>query len=738
MASAASEAAVASLRGTTRVQARHDAAIAAWLCALPCAALAAAAILAFGPPLGRLLFPAHPPYAFLPDVLEIHPEPTENARYLIALCAPLLGALATVTAPRWSARLSARTIAQGAIASQAALAAIVLASIVAQYRMRFGVTYTRGLEAPFRQHYFSPPTLGVAVLLAGAAAGALRSPRFRARAATALAGESRARGRLLTAVAVAATAIWMLPAIHSDAEIGNALASVRYHLGFTLDETFAVLNGRTPLVNFTAQYGSLWPYAIAVPMLAFGKTVLAFTIAVCTITALALLAVFGVLRQATRSAAAALLLYLPVLATSLFLIEGTPRNRSSVGSYFGAMPLRYGLPLMLAWLTARRLGRGRPGARGAWPLFAVAGIAAINNPEFGLAALGATVAALLWTGGKPTRAAVGRLAVAAATGLAAACALVTVLALARTGALPQPARLFDYARAYSVGGFAQMPIPGVLGVHLLMYLTFVAAIVVATVRALRGAHGRALTGMLAWAGVFGLGAGSYYVGRSHPDALPYLFPAWSLALALLTILAVRELAQPPLRRTALGALIALFGFGVCACSLAQTPTPWEQVGRLEARFEPTERVSDPDPLAPSRDRAVRRFVSSLADGPRRFVVKRGAPVAILLTTGHRIADSYGLVDVSAYTGVESLYTVQRIDATVATLRAAGGNTVILPDPLDASVLTVLSRDGFELLTPRGLRPYVPGRTGALAQPWPEGAVIKMVDVRHLHPRALRR
>ena len=29
---------------------------------------------------------------------------------------------------------------------------------------------------------------------------------------------------------------------------------------FTLDETYAILNGRTPLADFTAQYGSLWPY----------------------------------------------------------------------------------------------------------------------------------------------------------------------------------------------------------------------------------------------------------------------------------------------------------------------------------------------------------------------------------------------------------------------------------------------------------------------------------------------
>ena len=259
----------------------------------------------------------------------------------------------------------------------------------------------------------------------------------------------------------------------------------------------------------------------------------------------------------------------------------------------------------------------------------------------------------------------------------------------------------------------------------------------ATVRALRGAHNRVLTGMLAWAGVFGLGAGFYWVGRSHPVALKYQFSAWALALALLTVVAVGELSAPRLRRGAATALLVLFGFGAMACSLAQTPTPWGQLQRLNAPFVATYAVPYAEPLAPSKDPQARRFVSTLADGPNRFVFRRGAPVAILLTTGHRVADAYGIVNVSPYTGIESLQTVQRVEATIAALRAAGGNTVILPDPLDPSILPILSRNGFELLTQRGLRPYVPGRTRPLALVWPgAGAVIKMVDMRHLHPRAL--
>jgi hypothetical protein len=738
MASAASEAAVAALRGSARVDARgaQDAATAAWLCAIPCAALAAIAILVLGPPLGGLVSPAQSTYTFLSGAADgIRPEPTEHARYLIAICAPLLGALAIAAAPRWLDRVPAAAIGPAVVATQLALVGIVVASVVAQYRLRFGAVYGPSLGTV---RYFTPATLTVAALLAAALAGALRSPAVRERAGAALLSESRGRRLLGGGLALAATAIWLLHAVHTDAEIGNAAEDVRYHLGFTLDETFAVLNGRTPLVDFSAQYGSLWPYALALPLLAFGKTVLAFTLALCTLTGLALLAIYGVLRRASRSALAALLLYLPFLATSLFEIGRLGASRSTVGSYYANFPLRYALPFVVAWLTARRIERRRDDLRGAWLLFTLAGLALINNADFGGAALGATIAALLWSAAAHNRRTLLRLGTALAAGLATAVALVSLLTLVRAGALPQPARLVDYARTYALGGFALMPIPSVLGVHLLVYLTYVAALLVATVRALRGARNRVLTGMLAWAGVFGLGAGGYWIGRSHPVALKYQFSAWALALALLTLVAVRELAGPRLRRTAIGALVVLFGFGLAACSLAQTATPWEQLQRLGAAFVPTEAEPDRNPLAPSPDPATRRFVASLADGRSRFVVRRGAPVAILLTTGHRVADAYGVVNVSPYTGIESLQTVQRVEAMLDALRKAGGNTVILPNPLDPSIFTVLQRRGFELLTQRGLRPYVAGRTRAEELLWPGGgAVIKWVDTRHLHPEALR-
>src|SRR5689334_2791342 len=116
MASAASEAAVAALQGDARRATFDvaDAATAAWLCALPCAVVAAAAILVLGPPLGRLLSPAPGAYVFLAGAI-VHPEPTEHARYVLAVCAPLLGAAAVISSPRWLARVPPRLVAPGVV-----------------------------------------------------------------------------------------------------------------------------------------------------------------------------------------------------------------------------------------------------------------------------------------------------------------------------------------------------------------------------------------------------------------------------------------------------------------------------------------------------------------------------------------------------------------------------------------------------------------------------------------------
>ncbi len=712
-----------------------DRGTAAWLCAIPCIALVSLAAWLLGPPLGDATTFGLNGYTFTPQFAKVvRPEPTEHARYLIALTLPLAIALATAASPRWLPRIPAQLSRQGVVAVQALLAALVVACYVAQITRTLGEVYTQDPNTTIRHRFFTGPTLLAAALLAGAALGVLGRERLRS-IASALVRDSRAKRIAAPLVAVVATAIWMLHTVQTDTTLANAPFDMRFNFAFPLDETFAVLNGLTPLADFSAQYGSLWPFPVALAMLALGKSVLVFSIAMCTVAGLALLSIYGVLRRVARSAVAALLLYLPFLATSLFSVAGTPPDDATVGSYYAIFPLRYAGPYFMALLTVHLIER-RVRARSAYALFLVGGLAILNNAEFGVPALGASVAAIAWSRASAVR--LRQLVLAAGGGLLTALALVSLLTLVRAGSLPELGRLTDFARLFAVAGFALMPLPGLLGLHLVIYLTYVAAIAVGTVRTLRHEGDRLLTGMLVWAGVFGLGTGSYYMGRSHPVSLKFLLSAWSLALALLTIVVVREAARR--RQVSIAGALVLFGFGVAACSLAQTPAPWSQLERFHSAYVPTEESDNgPRPLAPSTDPRTRRFVATIADGPHRFVYVHGAPIAILLRTGHRVADAYGVRNVSPYTGTDSTPTVERVEAALDALAKAGGNTLILPNPVDAGMFPILERRGFRLVTHHGLDRYDPKvpHSDAVMPLWPYNYVIKWVDTRHLHPRALQ-
>src|SRR6185312_1144841 len=193
--------------------------------------------------------------------------------------------------------------------------------------------------------------------------------------------------------------------------------------------------------------------------------------------------------------------------------------------------------------------------RSAALLFAFAGLVVVNNPEFGVPAFAATVATLALTLPRLTPRAMGRVAGEAVLGLAGALAAVSIFLLVAAGTLPMP-------------GF---------GFHYAVYVTFAGALVLAAVRTLERRRDVLLTGLLWWIGLFGLGAGGYYAGRSHPDVLIDLFSPWAFALALLLVAAVQAIRARPSRLPTAAELAVLAGFGLAVCSIAQTPTPWSQI-----------------------------------------------------------------------------------------------------------------------------------------------------------------
>jgi len=647
----------------------------AWLLALPCAAVTLLLIVVLGPPLGDLLLPPSSVAFFSTPASSLAPEPHEQGRFLMALLGPLLLAGATIALSRRGVRVRAALVQPLAWTAQAALVAFAVVAFVAQVDHVFAYPN----DEPFTQRYFTDATLLAAALGTAAIVTAARSARVRSLAGR-WARESRARRCGWTLAAAFLIAVWLLHALQTEGTVVHENVASAYHLEFTLDETFAVLNGRTPLVDFIAQYGSLWPYPVAAAMGLLGATVGSFTALMCLISGIAMLAIYDLLRRVARSALTALLLFAPFLATSWFMVRGPLENRYTVATIFADYPIRFAGPWLLAWLTARHLGRA-PSERAprAWPLFLLGGLVALNNVDHGFPALGALVAALLWT--TPlTRARLRRLALDAAIGLLAAYALVALVTLARAGALPDLALLLRYTRLYARAGFAMLPMP-TLGVHTLIYVTYAAALATATVRALQsgaaGAPDRALTGSLAFVAVFGLGSGAYYAGRSHPEVLVTTFGTWALALALLTLLALRRLAAHGGRRPEPAVLLCLFAFCVTGCSLAQTPTPWSQLERLGTTGPPRLRAP-----------AGQVFVAAH--------VRRGERVAILQQLGHRIAENVGVTNVSPYTTSFATPAVSQLQDVVRALRRAGGTKVFVPTTPSAipDVRPALAADGF--------------------------------------------
>jgi hypothetical protein len=645
-----------------------------WLLAPPAAVVLLAAIVLLGPPLGHLLTPSSVPTFSIPFRTSVRPEPTEHARYLLALLGPLLlcGAVALLARRAAQPAASNRQVRVAVQASQALAAAFLVATVVAQ---QVAVYHYEANESGFRRAYFTLPALAFAVVAAGLVLAVLRREAAWQRVAAWMRDTPR-RTLAARGIAVVFTVVWLLTAINSDQSAGAANPGVWINLSYWSDETFAVLDGRAPLVTFHPQYAQLWPYATAGLMLAFGASITTYTTVMATGTAAALLGIYGVFRRVTRSALAALGLYLPFVATSFFTEHGPMDNRYGPVDAFSMFPMRYGGPYLLAWLTARAIDGAHPPRRWRW-LFAVAGIVALNNLEFGLPALAATGVALLAT--LPLRReTVVRLIGEAALGVLIATAAVSLLTLAVAGSLPHFGQLLEFPRIFGVYGFGMLPMRA-FGFQLAVYVTFAAAIVVAIVRVLGGERDRLLTAMLAWAGVFGLGAGSYFVGRSHPEVLIDLFSAWALALTLLVVATARTLRRST-RRPAIAELAVLVGFGLAIASIAQIPTPWSQIDRLGHRMR---QYAFPEPIPTG-------FVDR--------VTTRGEHVVILVPLGHRIAYDLGLVNVSPYATGASMPLVEQFERTVRALRASGGHKMfIYVDPAFAERKQRLIADGFHLV-----------------------------------------
>ena len=627
----------------------------AWIAVIPCALATVLLVLLLGPPIGDLLLRPDPARETLWPYLGARPETTQHGRMLAALLGPALLA-ATVLAcghPRLRARLRLRdaTIRVASLAGQLAVILFVVACFAIQYELVWSADF---ILSPHRG-YFTPPTLVFAAVAPLVALALLRDARVE-RTLRGLARETRARRIGCLVAAVVYIARWLLTAVNVDSSIGNTIEAVSGHLLWTMGETFAVLNGRTPLVDFHAQYGQVWAYVAAVPMTLFGTTIATYTLTMVAGSGLALLAAYATLRRVARSSLLGLALFAPFLATAAFMVVGPPDDRYGSQNLYILWPIRYAGPFVLAWLVARHVDGASP--RRPWAIFAFVGLVAVNSMDFGLAAGTAALVALALVATPRSRRALVRLGLEAAAGALATVALFSLLTLLRSGSLPHFGLLFEFGRLYGIAGWAQLPTP-VLGVHVALFLTFAIALVVACVRVTRDDPDRLMTALLAWIGVFGLATSVYYAARAHPMTLFHFFGPWAFAIALLTVVAVRDLSARGWRRPTLPQLATLFAFGLTICSLAQTPPPGPQIARLR----------DATDVPTFEQRPGVAFVKA--------TTRPHEPVVILTPLSHRIAYDAGVVNVAPYTSVEAMPSTQQLDRTIAALRDADGDKLYL-------------------------------------------------------------
>jgi hypothetical protein len=626
----------------------------AWLGVVPAALIMLAALLWLAPPLSDLYpDPDYPFYTTMWLAHFVNPEPLEATRFLLAIAIPPLLAAAVLALgsegpPRRSLQVPVLCVQLGGVA------------FVAWTILRQRDNLSGEFLASFEPLLLRPRTLMAAPLIGLAlAAAALAWDRPRLSGARAAAASLERRGPVALALAVALTALWLLPAVFTDANLaaGGLLPST--HVSLQFDELMAGANGRTPLVDYVPAYSVLLPIALGPVFPLFDSSITSFTVIMCLLSMLGLIAVYGALREITRRAWVALALYLPLMAAALqpWVTDGAVREFN--GSYFATMPERYLGPFVVIWLCARHLRRGSPPV---WAVFFAAGLAVFVNWEFGVPCLAALAVALALgvEPGAPRRLVLGARALEAAAGLLGALALVTAAILLRSGELPDFALLTYFARVVA-RGYSLTPMPE-WGFHWVLYLTYAAALLAAAVRCVNRAPDSTLTAMLAFAGVFGLATGGYFAGRSLPWQLWGLFPAWSFALALLGWtgwLALRSIDRSSLQRVAVPAIAALTGFGAMVAAIDRFPAPWQQVERISA------------PGTAIYDRSEQQsFIESRTD--------RGEHVLILgRDLEHRIAERAGVVNTSPWYGTLALASPIETGRALDELEEEGGSRAFL-------------------------------------------------------------
>ncbi len=339
----------------------------------------------------------------------------------------------------------------------------------------------------------------------------------------------------------------------------NAAVSGNNHFAAVFDPIVQVHLGKNLLVDYGSQYG-LYPDLLA-PLFA----IVGFSVAKCTFVlgmlgAASLALIWWVLRQAVLRPGIAIVGMLAIVfnAWMMFHLLSVRYHPNFVDPYFQYMPLRVVFPacaIALVWYFFRTQTK-----RVYWSGQLLLAIGLLWNFESGFVAQAAWLAALLFDAcyaadWKARVRGAARHGASAIIATAAVAATYATIKFCYFGCWPDMRRMFEFQRLFYVSGFYMLPMhfSGAWQLVVLVYLTGL----MQGAMALSAGDRHPRHTLVVMLSVLGLGAFSYYQGRSHELCL---ILCWWPAIVLLPIF-LDELLDFRLRERSLLAYGAIAAIG---------------------------------------------------------------------------------------------------------------------------------------------------------------------------------
>jgi hypothetical protein len=433
-----------------------------------------------------------------------------------------------------------------------------------------------------------------------------------------------------------------------------------------MGEYAAVLNGRTPLLNFFSQYQNLQSFVAAPVFKVFGFGVGTFTAVMCCFTLTAFALQFSALARICRSKWTALVLFVPLVAVAFYAEESnnTSGYLANCFNYYAVGPIRYFGTCLMAWFAVWYLEK--PSVSRLIVAAPISTLAAINNLDFGVPAAAGTLGCILLFPPRFGRANLAkRITGAAALYVITSTATLGLYCLSvrlLVGAWPLLSQLTVYQKTFALLGFFMLPMPK-MGLHWIIYLTSISAIVIAIYETYSSNHDeiadnrRVINGSLAYSGIASFGPMAYFVGRSNPYVLEATFLVWAYVVAQLLHRSWHQWNEASRHPRAAAAsfltpipVVGVLGLYVLiASNILEVPNPKVQIFRLAARF----------PQAEAPDAALTKLI--------RKYVGAGDKTVIAYRDAHWLALQAGVTNVYPFSHIQSLILKDQLNPVMAVL-----------------------------------------------------------------------